>query len=117
MPQIEHPPPSTAVKISQPEPGDLDIATTLPGTPGGAFMRQFWHAVYRGQDLPAGYANTIRSMSENYTLFRGHSGIAQIVAQRCPHRGAPMHLGWIEDDSIRCVYHGWKFECSGRCVE
>jgi 5,5'-dehydrodivanillate O-demethylase oxygenase subunit len=111
---IEQPSP---VKISKPEPGELDIATTRPGTPGGAFMRQFWHAVYRSQDLPAGHAKPIRIMSEDYTLFRGHSGIAQIVAHRCPHRGAPMHLGWVEYDNIRCVYHGWKFECSGRCVE
>jgi 5,5'-dehydrodivanillate O-demethylase len=56
-------------------------------------------------------------MSENYTLYRGHSGKAQVVAQRCPHRGAMMHLGWIEDDDIRCVYHGWKFDCSGQCID
>jgi nitrite reductase/ring-hydroxylating ferredoxin subunit len=65
----------------------------------------------------AGHAKPIRIMSEDYTLYRGHSGTAQIVAHRCPHRGAPMHLGWIEDDSIRCVHHGWKFDCSGHCVE
>jgi len=40
-----------------------------------------------------------------------------VIDNRCPHRGAPMHLGWIEDDTIRCVYHGWKFDCAGQCVE
>jgi 5,5'-dehydrodivanillate O-demethylase oxygenase subunit len=99
------------------EPLELDIAATRPETPGGAFMRQFWHAIYRSQDLATGHAKPIRIMSEDYTLFRSQSGIAQIVAKRCPHRGAPMHLGWVEDDGIRCAYHGWKFECSGRCVE
>jgi len=110
-------PSSSRVQTPSPATAEPDVATTRPGTPGGAFMRQFWHAVYRGQDLPAGHAKPIRIMSEDYTLYRGHSGIAQIVAQRCPHRGAPMHLGWVEDDAIRCVYHGWKFECSGHCVE
>jgi len=116
MTLIEQPsPPPTQVR--KPEPAELDVATTRPGTPGGAFMRQFWHAVYRSQDLPAGHAKPIRIMSEDYALYRGHSGTVQIVAHRCPHRGAPMHLGWVEDDSIRCAYHGWKFERSGRCIE
>ena len=56
-------------------------------------------------------------MSEDYALYRGQSGTAQVVEHRCPHRGALMHLGWIEDDDIRCVYHGWKFDCSGQCVD
>jgi len=96
---------------------EIDIATTRPGTPGGTFMRQFWIALDNSANLPPGRARPIRIMSENYTLYRGHSGKAQVVAQRCPHRGAMMHLGWVEDDDIRCVYHGWKFDCSGQCIE
>jgi 5,5'-dehydrodivanillate O-demethylase len=96
---------------------DIDIATTRPGTAGGTFMRQFWHAVCRSQDLPAGRAIPIRIMSEDYALYRGTSGVAQVIDYRCPHRGAPMHLGWVEEDAIRCVYHGWKFDCAGQCIE
>jgi 5,5'-dehydrodivanillate O-demethylase len=96
---------------------DIDLATTLPGTPGGKFMRQFWTAIYRSLDLRTGYAKPIRIMGENYTLYRGQSGQAQVIDYRCPHRGAQMHLGWIEGDTIRCVYHGWKFDCSGQCIE
>ena len=47
----------------------------------------------------------------------GDSGVAQVIDYRCPHRGAQMHLGWVEGDDIRCVYHGWKFDCSGQCLE
>jgi len=36
---------------------------------------------------------------------------------RCPHRGAQLHLGWVEGDALRCLYHGWKFDCSGQCIE
>jgi 5,5'-dehydrodivanillate O-demethylase len=79
-------------------------------------MRRFWHAVYRSQDLPMGHAKPIRIMSEDYALYRGQSGEPRVVAYRCPHRGAPIHLGWVEDDAIRCVYHGWKFDNSGQCV-
>ncbi|MDA0238933.1 MAG: Rieske 2Fe-2S domain-containing protein, partial [Proteobacteria bacterium] len=97
--------------------GDVDLATTMPGTPGGKFMRQFWVAVDRAEDLPAGRAKPIRIMGEDYALYRGESGKAQVIAYRCPHRGAQMHLGWVEGEEIRCVYHGWKFDCSGQCTE
>src|SRR5262245_39522665 len=95
----------------------IDIATTEPGTPGGKFMRQFWMALDNSANLQPGRARPIRIMSQNYTLYRGKSGKAQVVAERCPHRGAMMHLGWVEDDDIRCVYHGWKFDCTGQCIE
>ena len=56
-------------------------------------------------------------MSENFTLYRGASGKAHCVDAACPHRQALMHLGWVEGDDIRCVYHGWKFDGAGQCVE
>lgn len=95
----------------------MDIASTRPGTPGGRFMRQFWLAVHRSEDLAPGHAKPLRIMSEDYTLYRGESGRAQVFAYRCPHRGAQLHLGWVEGDAIRCLYHGWKFEPAGQCIE
>ena len=96
---------------------DIDLSTTKPGTPGGAFMRQFWIAVGRSMDLPMGRAKPIKIMSEEFTLYRGASGKARCIDHRCPHRWAQMHLGWVEGDDIRCVYHGWKFDSVGQCVE
>ena len=48
-----------------------DLATTRPGTPGGTFMRRFWIAVERSEDLPAGRTKPIRIMSEDFALYRG----------------------------------------------
>ena len=96
---------------------DVDLATTQAGTPGGIFLRQFWMAVYDSDQLPTGRAMPIRIMGEDYVVFRTQSGVAQVMAQRCPHRGAQMHLGWVEGEELRCVYHGWKFDCTGRCTE
>jgi len=106
------------MNLIQPQAKDtIDIASTLPGTPGGKFMRQFWIAVDRAEDIAVGQAKPIRIMGEDYALYRGESGKAQVIAYRCPHRGAQMHLGWVEGDDIRCVYHGWKFDCAGQCLE
>lgn len=95
----------------------VDLATTKPGTPGGIFMRQFWHPVARSVDLLPGRALPVRRMNEDYALYRGQDGVPHVVAARCPHRGALMHMGWVENDDIRCVYHGWKYDCMGQCVE
>ncbi len=74
-------------------------------------------AVGRSQDRAKGTAKPIRIMSVDYVLYRGESGRAQVMDYRCPHRGAQMHLGWVEGDDIRCIYHGWKFDCTGQCIE
>ncbi|MDF2115802.1 Rieske 2Fe-2S domain-containing protein [Roseiarcaceae bacterium H3SJ34-1] len=95
----------------------VDLATTKPGTPGGIFMRRFWVAVHRSQDIARGEAKPIRIMSENFTIYRGASGAVHIVDAHCPHRFALMHLGWVEGDDIRCVYHGWKYDGTGQCIE
>src|SRR5262249_41506247 len=110
-------PKADATRVARVRAPDVDIATTRPGTLGGTFMRQFWMALDNSANLATGRAKPIRIMSEDYTLYRGASGKAQVIAQRCPHRGAMMHLGWVEDDDIRCVYHGWKFDCTGQCIE
>jgi 5,5'-dehydrodivanillate O-demethylase len=56
-------------------------------------------------------------MGENLTLYRGEGGKARIVSFRCAHQGAQLSTGWVEGDSIRCLYHGWKYDESGQCIE
>jgi len=90
---------------------------TKPGTLGGRYLRQFWHPVLRSVDLPAGRAKPVRLMSEDYTLYRGEGGKAHLTVHRCPHRKVALSVGYVEEDSIRCMYHGWKFGADGRCTE
>ena len=81
-------PKADTTRVARVRAPDVDIATTRAGTPGGTFMRQFWMALDNSANLAPGSAKPIRIMSENYTLYRGASGKAQVIAQRCPHRGA-----------------------------
>ena len=48
------------------------------------------------------------------TWFEGKPGV---IDAYCPHRGAPMFFGRNEEEGIRCLYHGWKFDTEGNCVE
>jgi 5,5'-dehydrodivanillate O-demethylase len=94
-----------------------DLEPVGPGTPSGRYLRLFWHPVMRLKDLPAGRAKPLEILGEKFTIYRGESGTPHIVPYRCPHRGTPLSLGWVEGDSLRCRYHGWKFDHTGQCIE
>ena len=94
-----------------------DLLSTRPGTLAGKYMRRFWHPVHRAEDLRPGQAKPIEIMSERFTLYRGDSGTPHLVDFRCPHRGTQLSTGWVEGDSIRCMYHGWCFNAEGQCTE
>ncbi len=93
------------------------LTRTGPSTPMGALLRKYWQPLAVGADLPAGKAKPVRIMSEDLTLYRGQSGRPYVVGGRCAHRGTLLHTGWVEQESIRCRYHGWVFDGTGQCVE
>ena len=95
----------------------LDFVHTGPGTLAGRYLRMFWQPVYRVKDLPPGKAMPVKIMSEEFTLYRGEGGDPHLVAFRCAHRGTQLNTGWVEGDTIRCRYHGWRFDETGQCVE
>jgi 5,5'-dehydrodivanillate O-demethylase oxygenase subunit len=94
-----------------------DLVSTRPGSLAGTFMRRFWHPIHRAEELRPGQAKPIEIMSERFTLYRGESGTLHLVDFRCPHRGTQLSAGWVEGDSIRCMYHGWLFNGAGQCIE
>jgi 5,5'-dehydrodivanillate O-demethylase len=102
------------VRVTRQHP---DFVFTGPGTLAGRYMRTFWHPVYVGHELPSGRAVPIRILSEDFTLYRGQSGRPQILEFRCAHRANQLSTGWIEGDTIRCRYHGWRYDATGQCVE
>ena len=94
-----------------------DLEAIGPGTPAGGYLRLFWHPVIRVQDLPSGKAMPLEILGEKFTIYRGETGTPHMTAFRCPHRGTQLSLGWVENDTLRCRYHGWRFDADGQCVE
>ena len=94
-----------------------DMEPIGPGTPSGRYLRRFWHPVMRAKDLPIGKAKPLKVLGETFTIYRGAEGRPHVTAFRCAHRGTQLSLGWVEGDSLRCRYHGWRFDGAGHCVE
>jgi phthalate 4,5-dioxygenase oxygenase subunit len=90
-----------------------------PGTPMGNLMRQYWIPAITSDELPGADSPPmrLRLLGENLIAFRATSGKVGIVANACPHRGASLFFGRNEEEGLRCVYHGWKFDITGQCID
>ncbi|MGE0830407.1 MAG: Rieske 2Fe-2S domain-containing protein [Hyphomonadaceae bacterium] len=99
-------------------PGTFDEALVRvgPGTPGGEMLRRYWWPIAASdevKDLP----RKVRLLGEDFILFRDKSGKAGLLYPRCIHRGTTLFYGRVEEDGIRCCYHGWLFDAEGRVLE
>ena len=90
---------------------------TGPGTLAGRYLRRFWQPIHLSRGVGSGRAAVVRIMSEDFTLYRDEGGEPHLLDARCAHRGTQLSLGWVEGDSIRCMYHGWKYAPTGQCIE
>ena len=89
------------------------------GTPMGEFLRRFWLPALLSDELPRSDGDPIRTrtLGEDLVAFRDSNGDAGIVDAYCPHRRGPLFFGRNEECGLRCVYHGWKFDTTGQCVD
>lgn len=77
----------------------------------------FWYPVAWSDELKVGKALGRRFAGEPIVIWRGEDGGVHALEDRCAHRQVPLHLGVVCGNALRCHYHGWKYDESGRCVE
>jgi phthalate 4,5-dioxygenase oxygenase subunit len=90
-----------------------------PGTVMGSFMREHWIPSMLSSELPASDSDPVRVMllGERLIAFRDTNGNVGLLQNHCPHRGASLFFGRNEEAGLRCVYHGWKFDVDGNCID
>jgi phenylpropionate dioxygenase-like ring-hydroxylating dioxygenase large terminal subunit len=95
---------------------DLELTQVGPGTPGGEYLRRFWHPVAMSAQL--GHTPlAIRILGEELVIFRDGGGRVGLLHKHCAHRRASLEYGRIEARGIRCCYHGWHFDVDGTILE
>src|SRR5262245_32595206 len=94
------------------------LTRTAPGTAMGDLMRLYWIPFAFSADLEAdGIPMRARLLGEDLIAFRDTDGRVGLVDAYCAHRRAPLFFGRNEECGIRCVYHGWKYDVDGKCVD
>ena len=90
-----------------------------PATPMGNLFRRYWMPALLSRELPEPDCSPVRVklLGERFVAFRDSSGRVGLVDEFCAHRRASLFLGRNEERGLRCVYHGWKYDVEGRCVE
>ncbi|MBO0693963.1 MAG: Rieske 2Fe-2S domain-containing protein, partial [Acidimicrobiaceae bacterium] len=99
---------------------DNEILTRVGrGTPMGELLRRYWMPACLTSEIPEPDGRPVRVglLGEKLVAFRDSNGLVGLIEEKCPHRGASMYFGRNEDCGLRCVYHGWKFDVTGQCVD
>ncbi|HZT06370.1 MAG TPA: Rieske 2Fe-2S domain-containing protein [Chloroflexota bacterium] len=99
---------------------DNELLTRVgPGTDMGNLFRQYWLPAFLSSELPEPDCDPmrLRLLGEDLVAFRDTAGRVGVLAMNCAHRGASLFFGRNEESGLRCVYHGWKFDVTGRCVD
>ncbi|MFD5258276.1 Rieske 2Fe-2S domain-containing protein [Streptomyces bobili] len=108
----------TGTGYGRPRPShDARLTEVGPGTPMGEVLRRYWQPIASSSALTSDVPHRTRILGEDLIVFRDGQGRAGVVFERCAHRGSSLYYGRVEDDGIRCCYHGWKFDVQGHCLE
>jgi 5,5'-dehydrodivanillate O-demethylase len=89
-----------------------------PGTPMGELLRRYWQPVAPASELTDEQPTRhVRVLGEDLVLFKDKSGRIGAIQDHCPHRGASLLYGRVEERGIACAYHGWLYDTQGNCLE
>ncbi|MEX2598961.1 MAG: Rieske 2Fe-2S domain-containing protein [Dehalococcoidia bacterium] len=90
-----------------------------PGTPMGELMRRYWMPALLSEEIaePDCPPVRVKLLGEQLVAFRDTQGRVGIFQELCTHRGASLWFGRNEESGLRCVFHGWKYDVDGNCLD
>ena len=94
------------------------MTRTGPDAPAGKLLRQYWQPVALVEELEGERpVKAVRVLGADFVVFRDEQGNYGLLDRDCPHRGADLAFGRLEDGGLRCPFHGWLFNAAGQCLE
>ena len=100
-------------------PEDNELLCRITGSkPMGQMVRRYWMPALLSDEIECDSEPVrVRLMGENLVAFRDSNGDVGLIQELCPHRGASLFLARNEECGLRCLYHGWKFDVSGKILD
>jgi 5,5'-dehydrodivanillate O-demethylase len=87
------------------------------GTPMGELLRRYWMPIAAVAELDDKATKPVRLLGEDLVLYRDQAGTYGLLDRHCPHRRADLSYGWVESCGLRCHYHGWVWDRTGKCLQ
>ena len=89
------------------------------GTPMGEVLRRYWTPILLSEELPEPDCPPVRVLifGEELVAFRDTQGRVGLLEEFCAHRQTSLFFGRNEESGLRCIYHGWKYDVTGACVD
>lgn len=75
-----------------------------------------WVPLALSRDVPAGTTRAVILEGTEFVVWRGSAGTAQVWEDRCPHRGMRLSFGFVRENSLNCLYHGWQYGVASHCL-
>lgn len=75
-----------------------------------------WIPIALGRDVPVGVTRAVIVDGREIVIWRGADGVAHVWEDRCPHRGMRLSLGFVRDNALNCLYHGWQYGAGSQCL-
>ncbi len=97
-------------------PAEPEANPSVQAPDDDTFVRGVWYVAMAGRDLAPGAMAAQTLLSEPVLLARRLDGSVFALRDLCPHRGIPLRFGRFDGETVQCGYHGWRFDCDGRCV-
>lgn len=95
-----------------------ELTRTTRGTPAGNLLRRYWQPAALSEELAGNRPVVpVTLLGERLVLFRDDNGALGLIDRHCPHRGADLCFGLLQDGGLRCPFHGWLFDVNGQCLE
>ena len=88
-----------------------------PGTPAGELLRRYWMPIAPKTEVDELRIRPVRLLGEDLVVFKDDLGRYGLLAEHCSHRSASLCYGRIDNDGLRCPYHGWKYDVTGKCLD
>ena len=102
--------------FNRPKPAaPVPFAETGPGTPGGEYLRRYWHPFMLATEL-TDVPKAVRLLGEDLVMFRDRGGRIGLLHRQCIHRGVSLEFGIPQERGIMCCYHGWHFDVDGTII-
>src|SRR6266704_885098 len=95
------------------------LTRTDRGTLMGDLLRRYWIPALHGREIaePDSPPVRVQLLGEKLVAFRDSEGRIGVIDEFCAHRSVSLWFGRNEECGLRCVYHGWKYDVEGNCVD